>query len=359
MLARTAPLIASERLLVPLIMANAATVSTLYWAQAVVTGAAAEFGASAWIGLMPGLTLGGYAAGVALLASAGGDLTSPQGLGRQAMLLTAALCAAAAAPTPMLAAVACAFIGLGCALTQRLLACASTAVSAERRAETIGLIIAAGLCGIVLARAMVPAASGALGWRTMFWLDAGWSGSCLLLATWAAARLEGEAPAPAHGRLISAASLWRREPGLRRAALQQAAVFAAFNMGWALFARSVASTHAASSLPMGVVASLGAVAAVLSGRVCGRWDPARVARAGLLTAIVAAIAVLMVRNVGTAFYVSMALLDVGTQVALVANQSRAQALASGPAVRGRLAAVVTTVGFAGGAAGAAAGNLLL
>jgi hypothetical protein len=55
----------------------------------------------------------------------------------------------------------------------------------------------------------------------------------------------------------------------------------------------------------------------------------------------------------------MALLDAGTQVALVANQARAQALAEDAGVRGRLAAIVTTVGFMGGALGSAAGNLLV
>ena len=55
---------------------------------------------------------------------------------------------------------------------------------------------------------------------------------------------------------------------------------------------------------------------------------------------------------------SMALLEIGTQLALVANQTRAQARAPTAATRGRITAIVTTIGFAGGAFGAAIGNLV-
>ncbi len=55
----------------------------------------------------------------------------------------------------------------------------------------------------------------------------------------------------------------------------------------------------------------------------------------------------------------MILLEFGTQVALVANQARAQAAAPTVLVRGRLAAVMTTIAVGGGAAGAAIGNLML
>jgi hypothetical protein len=43
-------------------------------------------------------------------------------------------------------------------------------------------------------------------------------------------------------------------------------------------------------------------------------------------------------------------------MSLVANQAQAQRLATSPAMRGRVAAIVTTIGFAAGALGAAIGN---
>jgi predicted MFS family arabinose efflux permease len=345
------------RILIPLVVANGATVSTLYWAQSVVTRAAAEFGPSADVRLMPGATFAGYAAGVALLASVAGDLTAPKGLGRHVLLLVASLSVAAAAPRPLVAALACFFIGLGCSLTQRLLACAASAVGPECRAETIGWIIAGGLCGIVLARAAVPAASELLGWRAMFWLDAALAAFAGLAATRASAHVRRRSRVPAATALPTAAWLWRREVTLRQAAIQQALVFAAFNLGWAIFPRLLAAEGTAPSVPMGIVASLGAAAALLSGRICGTWSPAGVARTGFAAVAVAVFAFVFAWQ--SSCYIPMALLDIGTQVALVANHARAQALASSPAMRGRLAAIVTAIGFAGGAVGAAIGNLLV
>ena len=57
-------------------------------------------------------------------------------------------------------------------------------------------------------------------------------------------------------------------------------------------------------------------------------------------------------------YTVMTLLEIGTQTALVANQAQAQAEATSSAMRGRIEAFVTTIGFSAGAAGAAIGNAL-
>ena len=54
----------------------------------------------------------------------------------------------------------------------------------------------------------------------------------------------------------------------------------------------------------------------------------------------------------------MVLLELGTQVALGANQASAQAGAPSVPVRGRLAAIMTTIAFGGGALGAVIGNLV-
>lgn len=342
---------------------NGASVSTLYWAQSLLIRAAAEFDASPMVRLMPGATLAGYAAGVALLAAVARDLTSPVGLILHLLVLTGGLCAVASADGPTMTAVACLVIGLGCSVTQRLLASATSAAPAERRAETIGWMIAFGLSGIVLARACVPVASGWLGWRTMFWVDAVIIATLGIGAAFAAGRARRSPPLTANATLPAAAALWRREPTLRQAALQQAIVFAAFNAGWALYPRLLLHDGVAPAIPMGVVASLGAGAAIVSGRLCARSNPGEVARAGLVAALLGILVLLgtmaVLRDTPSALsVVAMAALDIGTQMALVANQARAQAIASTPALRGRLTAMVTTVGFAGGAIGAALGNFI-
>ena len=274
------PCLSARHGLVALALANAVTVSTLYWGQALVWRALDEFGPSSAVNLMPGATLIGYAAGVAGLAGFGGDLSSATNLGKHFLLLIAALCAAAMAPTPHLLTAACLLIGVGCALTQRLLCCATSLVSPERRAQTIGWIIAAGLCGIVLTRALGPAAADRFGWRDVFVIDALLATIAGLATILVAARVrrlpDGASSLPVPGATL----LWRGQATLRQAALQQAVVFAAFNMGWAVFPRIAHGEGAVPSLAMGVVALLGAGAALLSGRVCTQRNTAGVARAG-------------------------------------------------------------------------------
>ncbi|GAC1343508.1 MAG: hypothetical protein NVSMB18_19460 [Acetobacteraceae bacterium] len=333
--------------------------STLYWSQALVPRVIEEFGPTPAVLLLPGATLLGYALGVAGLATVARDLTDPRGLAWHFLLLAAALCAAASAPAAIVLTVAGLVTGIGCALTQRLLAIATSAVAPGERAQTIGWIIAGGLSGIVLARACGPAAAAWVGWRGVFWCDAAAVSLAALAASAAAFRGQGRPAFGPTGPLPAATSLWRREPSLRHSALQQALVFAAFNMGWAVFPRFVQGVGPSPGLYMGLVATVGAASALLSGRLCGRSEASMVARAGLRIVLIGATILSLGHAVPAFCYLGMGLLDAGTQVALVANQARAQASASSPAMRGRLAAIVTTIGFAGGAVGATIGNLCL
>ncbi len=346
-------------LLIALFALNGVTVSTLYWAQSMASLARLDMGSSLWASLMPSATLAGYACGVAALAALARDMTTASGLGLHALVLGVGLGSAAVAPSAPLITLACLIVGIGCSLTQRALACAASAVSASYRGPVIGYVIASGLVGIIGARALVPAASAMVGWRMMFMLDAGLVCCCGIVAAIAAQRVDRRGwetdPAP----LPNARVLWQREPTLRRAALQQGVVFAMFNAGWAVFPRLVSHEGASGAISMGVVAVLGAVAALIAGWVCKRRRPSEVASSGLCAVLFAATAAVATKGTGPLAFAAMALLDVGTQTALVANQAQAQALATSPAMRGRVAAIVTTIGFAAGALGAAIGNAVL
>ncbi|MDT7952168.1 MAG: hypothetical protein RQ966_11760 [Acetobacteraceae bacterium] len=358
MLAPSVPRISASPLLLALFALNGVTVSTLYWAQSLAPLARAELGPSIWMSQMPSATLVGYALGVAALAGLARDLTTANGLGLHALLLGLGLGAGAVAQQPPLMMLASLVVGIGCSLTQRALACAASAVSPASRGPVIGGIIASGLAGIVAARALVPAASAALGWRTMFMLDAGLVCCCGIGAAIAVKYIDRRGwemdAAPVPGPL----ALWRSEPVLRRAALQQGLVFAMFNFGWALFPRLLIRGDAAGAFWMGSVASFGAGAALAAGWACRRWRPGAVSRLGLSMVIFAGVLALQANGAAPLALIAMALLDVGTQTSLVANQARAQALATSPAMRGRLAAMVTTTGFTAGAVGAALGNVM-
>ena len=343
-------------LLIALCGLSTVTVSTLYWAQSMTPLVRLDLGWSLWVSLMPSATLAGYALGVAALAAFARDMTTANGLGLHALLLGLGLAIAAIAPSAPVVALACVIIGFGCSLTQRVLACAASAVCPMQRGPVIGCVVASGLFGIVAARALVPAASAVLGWRMMFMLDAAAICCCGILAAIAAQRVDRRGWEADTAPLPSAWALWMREPMLRRAALRQGFVFATFNAGWAVFPRLLSHEGAIGAMTIGAIASFGACAALVAGMACKRRGPSEVASSGLYAVVLAGIVAIVANSAGPLAYAAMALLDIGTQTSLVANQAQAQTLATSPAMRGRVAAIVTTVGFAAGAIGAAIGN---
>ena len=343
--------------LVPLLLTNALAVSSLYWAQSVVGLAAADLGPSAIIALTPSATLLGYALGVAGQAILARDLSRTSGLVLHGACLSAAQCLTAVAPNAATIAIACLAIGAGCSLTQRVIVIATTLVAPARQAQAIGMAIASGLVGIVIARACVTDLAALIGWRTMFLGAAVITFSACL--AFAGLRTKPGAVSGQLAELPSPIVLLRTMPALRIAALQQAVVFACFNLGWALFpAASHASVGARAA-----IASAGAMAALLSGRACLTRPPRAVALYGLSSVAAAAgvaglVVAMRMSASSPATYGAMVLLELGTQVALVANQASVQADASSVPVRGRLAAILTTIAFGGGALGAVIGNLV-
>lgn len=341
----------------PLLAANALTASSLYWAQSVIGFAAAELKPSAFVALAPGATLLGYALGVAGLATFAHDISRPSGLARHGACLAAALCVAAASPNGACLALACLGIGAGCALTQRILVLATTIFPESQRAQAIGTIVASSLFGILCARAYVPEAAAVFGWRLSFLAAAVAFLIACMTAVWLTPRrnvllaIRSDLPPPM--------VLLRNSAPLRAAALQQSIVFAAFNLGWSLFPSASHAPPTARAL----IATAGAFAAIMSGRACLRLAPSTVALVGLCTVGGAAVIAMLIyalriSSAGPLSYIAMSMLEIGTQVALVANQTRAQAAAPSVPVRGRMASIMTTIGFGGGAAGAAIGNLV-
>lgn len=342
---------ASDRVTLALIsLLTMATVSTIYWPQAMLAQIRADLGEPTVIALLPGASLLGYAGGVTALAVASQNLSSRGGLAVHLAVLVAGLAALAMAPTAMAAVVACMLMGAGCALTQRLLIIATNTHRPEQRAEIIGLVIASGLSGIVVARAWIGDVALLIGWRDTLVLD-----GLLVMAILAAlSTVSWPFSTELVARPISAPLLWRRYPTLRHAALHQAVIFAAFNAGWAILPALTTTTPVIRA----VIAGVGALTAIVVGRTARLFRPARLAAiAPLFIAVAAALAAFVTARL--ALIGAMVCLEIGTQLALVANQTRAQAVAPDVGSRGRMASLVTAVGFVGGALGAAAANMVV
>lgn len=324
--------------------------SSIYWPQAMILQVRGELGEPAIVALLPGATLLGYALGVTSLAVASKNLAGGGGLASHAAILVTGLAALAAAPTATAAAIACLLVGAGCALTQRLLIIATTSNRPERRSEVIGLLIGSGLTGIVVARAWIGEIAVHVGWRQILVLDA------FVVSIVAAALLSvsSRKPVLTVPQPASVTDLWKRYATLRHAAIHQAVIFAAFNAGWAVLPTLSTTAPAARA----TVAGIGAVTALVAGQAARRLDPGVIAAtAPVFIAIAAATAAFV--GTQTSLLMAMTCLEIGTQLALVANQTRAQAVAPDVGSRGRMASLVTATGFIGGALGAAAANMLV
>ena len=333
-------------------MANATAVTALYWNQTLLQEIGASFPSRHVLSLLPMLTLAGYATGVAVIAF------GPAARGRSPVLyhlglLVAALLAAGAAPNGIILAACCCFVGAGAAVAQRSLACAAQLVSPQAAGATIGLVIAGSLLGVLGVRLFGTALGHCVGWRAVFLLAACATSMALLAVALTKA---GHTPvATLTNARTGIFGLWRAQPLLRRAAVQQAALFAAYSAGWMLALVQMAPGERSCAVIGGGLAGL--AAALAAGRLSDRFGRVDLARAGAAAMLLAA-AVLLPVGYATAagplrtllLLLGMVLVDAGLQTALVVNQARVQAL--DPLMRSRLAATLTVCGSLGGAFGA-------
>ncbi len=340
------PLPPTQRLLA---LANAAAVGSLYLNQALLTSAAVSLPVSTWLALVPFATLAGYASGVALVAfgPARRRFSVPRHLG----VLAIALAAAAAAPTIPALTLASFCVGLGAATAQRLLAAAAHLAGSAAAGRAIGRLIACGLFAVLLVKLLGAAAAGLVGWRGVFALAA------LLVAVAAFLVRPPAASAQPVLQHPGVAAFWRSSSLLRRVAWQQAALFGAFQAAWLIALTALAPEDRWLVAVGGGCA--GMLAAVGAGWHSDRGDQGRVAAIGSAAMVVsAALALPFAYGMASGWarsvllLVGMAGIDGGLQVALVANQARAQAIR--PELRSRCAALLTVFGSLGG--GAAAGS---
>ncbi len=332
-----------------LMAANGTAVGALYLTQALLQPAAANLPPSAWLALIPLASLAGYGGGVSLIAF--GPASGWLPISRHLLCLALAFAVAAMAPNAPLLALAGAGIGLGAAVAQRLLAAAAHLAGPAAAGRAIGRVIACGLTAVLLVKLLGAGAAAIVGWRGVCEAAA----ACALLA--AVVLRSPKQPAAAAPLRVTALNLLRGSVLLRRIAWQQAALFAVFQASW-LIALTALPPSERFLVVMGG-GSAGLLAALRAGWLADRGDPGRVVLAGSALMVVSA-ALLLPLGYAMAggllqtlvLLLGMAGVDAGLQVALVANQARAQAIR--PELRSRCAAVLTVAGSLGGGIGAGA-----
>ncbi|HEX7506388.1 MAG TPA: MFS transporter, partial [Polyangia bacterium] len=337
-------------------------VASIYYNQPMLGALAADFSASPTaIGRIPTLTQLGYAAGILFLAPLGDRHDRRRVILLKTLLLGLALLTTACLRTLWQLSVLSVAVGIAATVAQDYVPAAATLAPAKRRGRIVGSVMTGLLLGILLSRVVSGAVTEWLGWRAMF---AGAAGLVVLLGAFAARRLPRFAPTtnqPYTALLASLWTLWRRHPEMRRAALAQGCLSAAFSAFWSTLAvmlhRPPCGFGASVAGAFGLAGAAGALAAPVAGRLADRNGPEPVTRLGALLVVASFVGFALAPHSLVLLIVGAVVFDLGIQASMIAHQSIVYGL--DPAARSRLNALLLGTMFVGMSVGSALGSLAL
>jgi predicted MFS family arabinose efflux permease len=360
-------------------LACAIGVSTIYFNQPLLVDMGRTYGVSAGkVMFVSGATQVGYALGLLLFVPLGDVLERRKLMMRMYTAVIVALLLVSVAPTLLWLIAGSALLGLVASVTHIVLPIAPDMVPNKQRGRAIGTVMMGLLLGILLARSFagwvshIPALfayAPRLFPASAFWVTDGWRYVFMIAALANAAFLillgRRMPKLPPKQKLLYAdamRSLWtliRTQPLLRESSLIGALIFASFSCFWTTLAFLLSSHY---GLGAGVAGSFGLVGAAgaMIAPLAGRLSDKRGTRWVLTTAmslLALSYVLLWAGEVSrlplvlhiTVLVISVIVLDLGAQLAQVANQTRIFGLV--PSARSRLNTVYMTIYFAGGALG--------
>ena len=350
------PLSAATRLSLSLIAGGA--VANIYYNQPLLGLLVQVFGHDASV-LVPTATLAGYGLGILGLVPLGDALPRRSLIVGQLLLLAAVLVLAAVSTSLGLLVSASFLIGVLSTAAQQAVPFAAELAPDAVRGRMVGQVMTGLLLGILLARTLSGFVGAWLGWRAVFVGAAGLSVALAGLAWLGLPRTPPTARIGYGALMGSILDLVRSQPVLRRAALAQALLFAAFNAFWTTLALLVEAPpfglDPAGAGLFGLIGAAGALCAPVAGRFADTRSPRPVLIGGAVLTLAAFAVFGLFGGVSLiALAVGVLLIDIGINTALIANQTRGYALA--PGARGRINTGFFTAIFAGGALGASAGT---
>ncbi|VVE00837.1 MFS transporter [Pandoraea fibrosis] len=353
----------SARLILLLATGTGLTVASLYYAQPMLGIMTDDIhAANTTVGWVPTLTQLGYALGILLLVPLGDIIDRRRIVLVKGAILTLALLLAAFAPGIGTLLVASLAIGLTATMAQDIVPAAAAIAPESIRGRVVGTVMTGLLLGILLSRVVSGFVAQNFGWRAMY-VVAAISVAGFGVVAWRSLPSFHPTTQMTYRQLIgSVASLWRRHPALRRAAVAQGLLSVGFSAFWSTLAVMLheAPFHlgAAAAGAFGLAGAAGALGAPLAGRIADRKGPQIVTRLGAGLVAVSFAAMLFAPLLGAhaqLWLIGLGAIgfDLGVQVALVSHQTIVYGIE--PPARSRLNAVLFVGVFIGMSIGAALG----
>lgn len=249
----------------------------------------------------------------------------------------------------------CLLVGVCAVAAQVLVPMASHLAPEQSRGRVVGNVMGGLIAGIMLARPFSSLVADYWGWRAVFWVTAAIMLATLLVLS----RALPQRPSR-HGRygeiIASLPKIFAGTPLLRRKALYQGMMFAAFNLFWTGVPLLLGSKFGFSQSGIALFALAGAggaLAAPMAGRLADRGLTMAGTGAGL---VVGALALVLAGWAGSGLHlvllvIAAIILDAAVQTCQVLNLRSIYMLA--PHLRGRLNGLFMTAVFICGACGSA------
>lgn len=251
-------------------------------------------------------------------------------------------------------------IGITSIVPQLILPLAASLSAPEKRGKVIGTIMSGLLVGILLSRTLSGFVGEWWGWRSMFWIAAGF---CLILFFVIKKQFPVNKPTfeGSYGQLIqSLFSLIKTQPLLREATLINVFSFAQFGVFWTtmvlLLSEAPFSFNSATIGLFGIVGASGALAAPLVGKIGDKGSSRIVIGYGILLMFLSFIVFYFSSESVVGIIIGIILIDIGIQAIHISNQTRVYSIM--PEARNRLNTVFMSFSFFGTALGSAFGLLL-
>ncbi|RKI11422.1 MFS transporter [Corallococcus sp. AB030] len=345
-----------RRLLWTMTTATVLAVGNVYYSQPLLGVIARTFGLSASaVGSVPMMSQLGYVAGLVLLTPLGDVLEKRGLLVTMLGLAAAALFAVGLAPTFPLFLAACVAIGLTSVLVQILIPFVAALSSPEERGRNLGVVLSAALVGVLISRTLSGFVATHLGWRGVYFAAGATMVGLAMTLRLGLPRYESSTRLT-YPRLLQ--SLWtlpRDVPGLRAIAFTGALMYAALSAFWAslaFFLSSDAYHQGPGTAGMfGLIGTVGALAANVTGRHAQRIGARRIVRACIVTMLAAFGVFAVFGTLWAGLIAGVVLLDLGAQAATVSNQTELYRLH--PTAQTRLNTLYKMFYFVGGACGSA------